>query len=66
MEVMMEEYKLSAVIPADTPKKAYTKPVISQIRLVAEEAVLALCKWNIVGARGDCMPDRSCVFTRRS
>ena len=27
-------------------KKAYVKPVISKVRLVAEEAVLALCKLN--------------------
>lgn len=46
-------------------KKVYSKPSITQIRLVADEAVLALCKWNN-GVRMDCRPDRSCVATWRS
>lgn len=49
-------------------KKAYTKPVVNKIRLVAEEAVLALCKEGTggIGIRIQCFPDRTCLLTRRS
>ncbi len=48
-------------------KKTYTKPKLVVVRLVAQEAVLALCKNNGgVGARDVCLPDRNCVQTQRS
>ncbi len=49
----------------DQTKKAYIKPTLSKIHLVAEEAVLALCKWNN-GAKSSCQGDRTCVSMRRS
>lgn len=40
----MNEEKLTTN-PVDAPaKKAYSKPTVSKVRLVAEEAVLGLCK----------------------
>lgn len=63
---MKEEKQLNETA-AEQVKKAYTKPVLSQIQLVAEEAVLALCKWgNGASSRALCMPDRTCVSQRRS
>jgi hypothetical protein len=46
-------------------KKAYTKPTITRVELVAGEAVLALCKVNS-GARAACEPDLTCLATPRS
>jgi hypothetical protein len=46
-------------------KKVYVKPVISKIRLVAEEAVLALCKLGN-GNKVSCAPNPTCANTRRS
>jgi hypothetical protein len=63
---MKEEKQLNETA-AEQVKKAYTKPVLSQIQLVAEEAVLALCKWGDgAGGRALCLPDRTCVSQRRS
>ena len=39
-------------------KKAYTKPELTEVRLVAEEAVLSVCK---NGANSPCDGDLSCV-----
>jgi len=36
-------------------KAAYTKPIITQVRLVAEENVLALCKTGSAAGRNDCL-----------
>jgi len=36
-------------------KKNYTKPNLTQIHLVAEEAVLALCKTGSALGRADCI-----------
>lgn len=48
-------------------RRSYSKPSINKIKLVAEEAVLAQCKWNTgAGNRALCMPDRTCVATPRS
>jgi len=40
-------------------KKVYTKPKLTEVRLVAEEAVLGLCKDTIVSTVGclDCSLD---------
>jgi hypothetical protein len=46
-------------------KKVYTKPLLSEVRLVAEEAVLALCKFNN-GVQNTCEGDQSCIATQRS
>lgn len=63
----MKEEKQLTEQSAERPKKAYTKPVLSQIQLVAEEAVLALCKWGTgPGGRNACLPDRTCSSMRRS
>lgn len=62
----MEEKQLTE-IAAKQVKKAYIKPAISQIQLVAEEAVLALCKWGDGAvSRALCFPDRTCNSQRRS
>lgn len=49
-------------------RKSYVKPAVTSIKLVAEEAVLALCKFgnNGPGVRTACFPDRTCSSTRRS
>lgn len=46
----------------NTQKKTYRKPQVTEVRMVAEEAVLANCKNNIAGADG-CLfhHDTSCV-----
>jgi len=63
----MNEEKASTDLSADQQKKAYSKPTVKEIRLVAEEAVLALCKHNNgIGNFGLCIPDRCCVMHPRS
>jgi hypothetical protein len=65
----MKDDKLSSGGSTAQTKKAYIKPVLSQIRLVAEEAVLSNCKFGSgSSARNDCMyeGDLSCVSTHRS
>ena len=48
-------------------KKAYTKPTITSVELVAGEAVLAVCKFNHGNtAVGECAPDLSCRASARS
>jgi len=42
---------------SDKNKKAYEKPVVTQVELVADEAVLAACK---TGIDIDCLPDITC------
>lgn len=61
----MKEEKLSKEPVLSQEKKPYIKPALSKIRLVADEAVLALCKYNN-GVKSACMPNLSCVRTRRS
>lgn len=39
-------------------KKEYVKPEVTQVELVADEAVLAACK---TGIEGECAPDLSCI-----
>jgi hypothetical protein len=39
-------------------KKAYSKPKVTEVRLVAEEAVLGLC---MDGLHGTCTLDGTCV-----
>jgi hypothetical protein len=50
--------------PIKIEKKAYTKPALTEVRLVAQEAVLAVCKDNI--AFSLCGEDLSCSSTPRS
>jgi hypothetical protein len=45
-------------------KKPYIKPEVTQVQMVAEEAVLAVCKDG--AASGACIPDPVCSFTPRS
>lgn len=40
-------------------KKVYQKPILSKVQLVAEEAVLAICKWGPF----NCAPSIDCNFT---
>lgn len=63
----MNEEKTLTDLAADRQKKVYIKPSVKEIHLVAEEAVLALCKHN-TGAmnRGLCLPDRTCLSMPRS
>ena len=62
----MNEEKMNSN-PENAPtKKGYMKPVVSKIRLVAEEAVLCNCKFNN-GVQNVCGSDPSCSnMTRRS
>ncbi|OGO27717.1 MAG: hypothetical protein A2Z16_07115 [Chloroflexi bacterium RBG_16_54_18] len=54
----------------DKARKTYIKPVLSKIRLVAEEAVLATCKYGTGGIGGyticQTAGDLTCVATARS
>lgn len=54
----------------DKARKAYIKPILSRVRLVAEEAVLATCKFNTggIGGRNVCQlaGDLTCIATARS
>ena len=65
MEEEMKEEKIIPDQPAVQLKKAYNKPTLSKIQLVAEEAVLALCKTG-TGNWQQCFPDRTCVSIMRS
>lgn len=49
-------------------KKAYTKPVLTKIRLAVEEAVLGTCKFGTgLGGKLACAPnDLTCSSTPRS
>lgn len=50
-------------------KKVYSKPIVSKVQLVAEQAVLANCKWGTgSGVRAVCRAagDLSCSSTPRS
>jgi hypothetical protein len=47
-------------------KKTYSKPIINKVRMVAEEAVLGLCKYNDAATGAMCAPDLSCVLVGRS
>ena len=68
MEEKMKEEKPLNDLQAEQQKRAYTKPLLSQIQLVAEEAVLALCKYGdgSPSAKAKCKPDMTCVSIRRS
>jgi hypothetical protein len=62
LEEIMKDEKLSSGVTTAQAKKTYSKPVLSQIRLVAEEAVLALCKMGGgYTGRGNCLDDMSCA-----
>jgi hypothetical protein len=61
----MNEEKHLTGLNVTQAKKAYVKPVLSEVRLVAEEAVLALCKFG-TGNQSACIPDRFCISTPRS
>ena len=42
---------------AKVDKKPYTKPILTEVRLVAEEAVLGFCKDGNSGVVQDCGPE---------
>lgn len=44
-------------------KKIYQKPLLLKVELIAEDAVLAVCK---NGQGGECRPDLSCFSSQRS
>ncbi len=53
----------------DYTRAPYIKPKLERVELVAEEAVLATCKYNNGAQSGmdyTCMPDLDCVVTQRS
>jgi hypothetical protein len=65
----MKDKELNANVIDGQLKKSYQKPVVAKIQLLAEQAVLATCKWGIsVGSRNDCFTagDLSCVSAPRS
>lgn len=55
---------MTSAVQPKTEKKSYTKPTVTEVRLVVEEAVLGLCK---DGAWGEekCVPE-PCSFDQRS
>ena len=51
----------------NSPKRTYIKPRVNRIKLVANEAVLSLCKFNQGGGgQANCIPDLLCVSQPRS
>jgi hypothetical protein len=50
---------------ANVDKKPYTKPTLTEVRLVAEEAVLGFCKDGALGTEPGCGPE-GCNQTQRS
>jgi hypothetical protein len=53
--------------PYEVKKKVYTKPKLTEVRLAAQESVLALCKTGGgIGLQSLCGPDLNCVNTFRS
>ena len=63
----MENKQSNGHTPAPQ-KKVYAKPVLTKVRLAAEEAVLGNCKNNTgIGNKSDCWPgDLTCNSTPRS
>ncbi len=64
----MENYHIKAHTPVPH-RKPYTKPVLSKVRLAAEEAVLGNCKLgSTAGAKSLCQAagDGICLSTQRS
>jgi hypothetical protein len=59
MEVLMEEVTKSTDLSTARLKEAYIKPTLSQIRLVVEEAVLAVCKDGVFTT---CRPTMGCSW----
>jgi len=51
----MDLEKLNNEKPNFEKEAAYTKPIITQVRLIAEETVLALCKTGSAAGRNDCL-----------
>lgn len=49
-------------------KKAYSKPELNKVQLVASEAVLSLCKFGVTGGPGQdvCKQDMSCISAAHS
>jgi hypothetical protein len=41
--------------PSDSAKKMYTKPQLTEVRLVAQEAVLGVCKTGDLSTGGGCL-----------
>jgi hypothetical protein len=49
--------------PTGIIKKVYTKPQLTEVRLVAQEAVLGVCKTGILETGGACL---TCASTGAS
>lgn len=63
----MTDTQLSPTNATAQTKKAYAKPMLSQIRLVAEEAVLSTCKLGSVATKAACEGrDLICRYTATS
>jgi len=64
-----EKNKEKTMKKEEQTKKVYQKPVVSKVELVAEQAVLATCKWGTgIGTRDICSAagDLSCTYVSRS
>jgi hypothetical protein len=67
MEVIMEKDVATQQGMENSPRKDYLKPRVNRIQLVANEAVLSLCKFGEgAGGQALCVPDLLCVSTPRS
>ena len=51
----MDQDKMNKIKTRIKQKKAYTKPILTKVHLVADEAVLALCKTGSITGRNDCL-----------
>ncbi len=51
--------------PEEIKRKEYKKPQVTEVKLVAEEAVLGNCK-NNNGVQASCAPDLACLASPRS
>ena len=63
MSLLLNEEFVTDSKTSHVKKKVYTKPKVTEIQLVAQEAVLSVCK---DGAMGVCTPDLTCSDFPRS
>jgi hypothetical protein len=63
----MDQYTLNKKKIKAHPKKAYTKPILTQVHLAADEAVLALCKTGSALGLNDCfLQGMTCISSATS
>lgn len=57
---------MAAFEQTDEKKKVYAKPEVTEVKLVAEEAVLSTCKLGNSITQGSCGGDLSCIANATS